>query len=108
MKTKARLLFLFVPGHAFVTLLTVPLLVNSPSGGGSILVKGLAAAVASPVLPPLVRFDPEGDRRPDWCHVAAVPFHSLVWGLGWIPLSGLGCRLVGPHRHSEDFQPPNS
>ena len=101
MKTKALFLSLFIPVHSLVTLLVLQRMFNPPPGGGSILFKIFSVGLASPVLLPLVMFDPDGDRLPRWLQVISVPLNSLVWGLGLLILIGIAKRFAGRRRTSK-------
>jgi hypothetical protein len=106
MKAKVLFLILFVPLHALLTLLVLQRSYNPPPGGSSVLFKACSLVVTSPVLLPLVRFDPDGDRLPKWFQVASVPLNSLVWALGLLVLFGVAKRLAGRGRTSKPSQPP--
>jgi len=81
---KAKLLFLvcFVSVHAFLTLTVMHQCYNPPAGGHSALFKLLAAVTTTPLLLPLVMFDPDGERLPEWVQYISLPLNSLIWGLG--------------------------
>jgi hypothetical protein len=95
-----RLLFLllFIPAHSFVTLLAVQWAFNPPPGVPGMLWKGVALTVASPVILPLMMFDPDGDRLPRWVQWLSLPVNSLVWGLAILLVVSLIERLLTRRR----------
>ncbi|MBI2927825.1 MAG: hypothetical protein HYY24_19205 [Verrucomicrobia bacterium] len=101
MKTKALFLILFIPVHSLVTLLVLQRMFNPPPGGGSIFFKIFSVGLASPVLLPLVAFDPDGDRLPRWLQVASFPLNSLVWALALLMLFSVAKRLAGRRTRSK-------
>ena len=81
MKAKALFLILFVPLHSLLTFVVVQRAFNPPAEGSSLLFKSFLVLITSPILLPLLMFDPDGDRLPRWLQMLSVPFNSLVCGL---------------------------
>jgi hypothetical protein len=79
---KALFLVLFVPMHSFVTMFVLQRGFNPPAGGHGGLFTAFAALITSPVLLPLLMFDPDGERLAMWVQILSVPVNSLVWGIG--------------------------
>ena len=78
----ALVLAMFLCAHSISTLVVVQVAANTPSGRAhSAAVKGLATALTLPLLLPLIRSDPDGDRFPRWFQLASVLVNSLVWCL---------------------------
>ncbi len=98
MKTKLLFLLLFVPAHAFASLAVLQHGFNPPPGGHSALFRMASAVMASPILVPLVMFDPDGERLPKWIQLVSVPLNSLVWGIAILLVAGLIKRVVRESR----------
>lgn len=88
---KAKLVFLlcFVPFHGWLSLTMLGHGFNPPPGGHSALFRFFSAVITSPILLPLVMFDPGGERLPKWLQVVSVPVNSLIWGMGLLLLVSL-------------------
>ena len=79
---KALFLVVFVPVHTVVTFLLVARLYSAPSPGSADAILRVAGRIFMlPLLYPLVRFDPDGDRIPLWLQLVSWPLNSLIWGL---------------------------
>jgi hypothetical protein len=107
-KTKTPWLLLLDQERVLVTLLPLPGLLDATPGGGAVPAQGLAAAVASPVLPPRLQGDPGGDRLLSWLLVAVVPWNSLGWDVALLLWFGWVHRFAAKPRPSETLQPPTS
>ena len=99
MKTKLLFLLLFVPVHAFLSLLALQHTFNPPAGGHSALFRFFSAVITAPVLLPLVMFDPDGERLPKWIQFGSVPLNSLVWGIGLLLMVYVIKRCRRSHAH---------
>lgn len=98
MKTKLLFLLVFVPVHALLSLNALHYAFNPPSGGHSALSKLWVPTITSPVLLPLVMYDPDGERLPEWIQFVSVPLNSLVWGIAFLLAFGLIKRCCASHR----------
>lgn len=81
MKTKLLFLVLFVPLHAYLSLLALQRNFNPPPEGHGPFFQALSIMVTSPLLLPLVIFDPDGERLPKWIQFLSVPLNSLIWAM---------------------------
>jgi hypothetical protein len=99
MKTKLLVLLFFVPVHVFLSLTVLQRGFNPPPGGNSAFFQFFSAAIMSPLLLPLVMFDPDGERLPKWIQFVSVPLNSLVWGIGLLLLVYVMKRWRRSHAH---------
>lgn len=89
MKTRLLFLIIFVPVHTLLSLVVLRYGFNPPSGGHPGIVKLFSAVITSPVLLPLMMYDPDGEELPKWFRLVSIPLNSLVWGLALLLLGGL-------------------
>ncbi len=94
-----RILFLilFVPAHAFVTLVLVQRMYNPPASPAlwEKICNVAGVIFTLPVLFPLMWMDPDGDRTPRWFQMLSVPLNSLVWALAVLCCLAVFKRLLG-------------
>ena len=93
---KARLIFLlvYVPIHTGLSLMGLHQAYNPPSGGLSTFAKCWIVTVTSPILLPLVRYDPDGEKLPEWLQYVSGPLNSLVWGIALLLVYELVRRWI--------------
>ena len=99
MKTKLLFLLFFVPVHSFLSLTVLQRGFNPPPGGNSAFFQFFSTVIMSPLLLPLVMFDPDGERLPKWIQFVSVPLNSLVWGIGLLLLVYVVKRWRRSHAH---------
>lgn len=99
MKTKLLFLLFFVPVHAFLSLTVLQRGFNPPSGGNSAFFQFFSAVIMSPLLLPLVMFDPDEESLPKWIRFLSVPLNSLVWAMGLLFVVYLIKRWRASHAH---------
>ena len=94
-----RILFvvLFVPAHAFVTLVLVQRMYASPASPGPWeKLRDVAGLIFTlPVLRPCIWLDPDGDRTPGWLQALSILLNSLFWALTVLCCLAVFKRLLG-------------
>lgn len=101
MKTKLLFLVLFVPLHAYLSLVTLQRSFNPPPEGHSSFITAFSALIISPLLLPLLMFDPDGERLSKWIQFLSVPLNSLIWGMALL----FAVRVIkgwAPNRHGSN------